>query len=145
MVWKGVWEGKLGESPAVFVQPQTYMNLSGAAVSQAAEEYRVPPRRLLVICDDLSLPPGKVRVRRKGSSGGHKGLQSIIERLGTDAFPRLRIGIGDPGQQDAEDYVLAPFTDDEAPLVEEAVDRAARAAEILVVHGIEEAMSQFNG
>lgn len=140
-----VWEAELGEASVVLALPQTYMNLSGRAVRAAAEGYQVPPARALVVCDDLSLPLGKIRVRRQGSSGGHKGLQSVIDCMGTESFPRLRIGIGEAGVEDAEEYVLAPFGTDELETVDEVLGRAARAAEVWLRDGIEEAMSQFNG
>lgn len=140
-----IWEADLEDRDVVFLLPLTYMNLSGGAVREASEGYEIPPSRVLVVCDDLSLPLGKIRLRRGGSSGGHKGLQSVVDCLGTESFPRLRIGIGDPGVRDAEEYVLSPFEPEEEEAVSESLDRAARAAEVWVRLGIEEAMSRFNG
>lgn len=129
----------------VLVKPQTYMNLSGRAVSQAARWYRVPPGRLLVICDDLALPYGRVRLRPGGSSGGQNGLESIIEQLGTDRFSRLRVGIGRPAHGSSVPYVLSRFTLDEAPLLSQVIDRAVEAAFTWQREGIQVAMNLFNG
>ena len=139
------WEGHIGGTPIVLLLPRTYMNLSGGAVQGASDRYGVVPSRVLVVCDDLNLPLAKIRLRRGGSAGGHKGLQSVIEALRTESFPRLRVGIGDPGEQDAEEYVLEPFTVDEEEAIDAVLDPAAGAAGAWVIEGIEEAMSRYNG
>ena len=103
------------------MQPQTFMNLSGECVRAYADFYKVPPEQILVLCDDISLEPGKLRLRVKGSAGGHNGLKSIIANLGTSVFPRLRIGVGEkPFGWDLADHVLARFPKEEEPLIREA-------------------------
>jgi PTH1 family peptidyl-tRNA hydrolase len=129
----------------VLAQPQTFMNDSGQAVVPLAQFYQVPPARLLVVYDDLDLPPGMLRLRPEGSSGGHKGMHSIIEQLGSSDFARLRIGIGrPPGQMDAAAYVLQDFSADEMPLIEKALERAVAAIETWLVEGVVMAMSRHN-
>jgi len=127
------------------VKPQTYMNVSGEAVRAFADFYKVSPEEILVVCDDLALPCGQLRLRASGSSGGQKGLESIIRCLGTQSFPRLRVGISSPPPyMDAADYVLGRFGEEERPLVEAAVERAADAVRVWLLDGIERAMSLFN-
>jgi PTH1 family peptidyl-tRNA hydrolase len=121
------------------------MNESGRAVVPLARFYQVPPHRLLVVYDDLDLPPWTVRMRPEGGSGGHKGMRSIIEQLGDQGFPRLRIGIGrPPGRMEAVDYVLRDFSAEEALQLEEMLDRAVAAIETWLVQGIDMAMSRHN-
>ncbi len=132
-----------GERCAV-IKPGTYMNRSGYAVAAAAEGLGVDLARLVVVSDDITLPTGRIRVRRSGSSGGHKGLASIVHELGTEGFPRLRVGVGDPGDLDAADFVLEPFTPDEEEIIAGAVATAARALEIFISAGIEQTMAEFN-
>lgn len=136
----------IGREQAAFVKPQTYMNVSGEAVRGFAEFYKVEPKDILVVCDDIALPCGQLRLRAGGSSGGQKGLESIIALLGgTQSFPRLRIGIGaPPPYMDAADYVLGKFSEEERPLVEAAVERAADAVQVWFEDGIERAMNRFN-
>jgi PTH1 family peptidyl-tRNA hydrolase len=129
----------------VLAQPQTFMNDSGQAVAPLVQFYRVPPERLLIVYDDLDLPPGTVRIRPEGGSGGHKGMRSIIERVSDQNFARLRIGIGrPPGQMDPAAYVLQDFSADENLLVAETLDRAVTAVETWLVEGVEMAMSRHN-
>jgi PTH1 family peptidyl-tRNA hydrolase len=129
----------------VLAQPQTFMNESGQAVASLARFYHVPPERLLVVYDDLDLPLGTVRMRPEGSSGGHKGMSSIVGQLGDQNFPRLRIGIGrPPGQMDPVDYVLQNFSADEEPLVDKTLEWAVAAVETWLVEGVEMAMSRHN-
>lgn len=139
-------EGTIGGARVLLALTQTYMNDSGEAVRPLVRRTGTPPSGLLVVYDDLDLPLGAIRLRPFGSAGGHKGMQSIIEALGTDGFPRLRIGIGRPeaAGQDAVSYVLAPFPPDQLPALQEALDRAAQAMEALVAEGVERAMSRFN-
>ncbi|MGC8640931.1 MAG: aminoacyl-tRNA hydrolase [Isosphaeraceae bacterium] len=127
------------------LKPETFMNLSGRAVGQAARFYKLEPADVLVVCDDLSLPVGKLRVRRGGSDGGQKGLRDIINHLGTDQVPRLRIGIGDHGQVDAADYVLSRFRGPERALVDDTLILASQAVAVWVTQGIDTAMNRFNG
>jgi PTH1 family peptidyl-tRNA hydrolase len=133
------------EERLVLAQPQTYMNLSGVAVKRIADGYRVPPSRIVVVSDDLDIPLGEIRVRKGGSAGTHKGLRSVIAEMGTSVIPRLRMGIGPlAGRGDAVEFVLAPFSREELPLVEGALAKAEEALE-MVLHGrTEEAMNAFN-
>ncbi|HVT27330.1 MAG TPA: aminoacyl-tRNA hydrolase [Lacipirellulaceae bacterium] len=130
---------------SLLLWPHTLMNRSGQSVRTAADFYQVPPTDLLVICDDFNLPLGKLRLRSQGSAGGQKGLEDIINRLGTDVFSRLRIGIGPvPDAWDAADFVLSRFGAAERPAVAEAIERAADATECWVAEGVDAAMNQFN-
>jgi PTH1 family peptidyl-tRNA hydrolase len=129
----------------VLVKPQTFMNESGRAVGRLVRFYKVQLERLLVIYDDLDLPLGKVRLRPTGGSGGHKGMRSIIKHLGSEGFPRLRIGIGrPPGRMDPAAYVLQDFSAEEDPLLEDALERAEIAIETWLRDGIDVAMSRCN-
>jgi PTH1 family peptidyl-tRNA hydrolase len=130
----------------LLVAPQTFMNLSGQAVSQVVKFFQIEPVNLLVVCDDMNLPLARLRFRSSGSAGGQKGLKNIIESLATDAIPRLRFGIDrPPGQMDAVDYVLTRFRKAERSEVEAAVIRAADGVETWIRQGIAVAMNQFNG
>ncbi len=131
----------------LLVQPQTFMNLSGAAVSALATYYKVPPERILVIFDDISLPVGRVRVRRDGSAGGHNGMKSIIQSLGTDQFPRIRVGVGAKPHPDYDlaDWVLSKFSAQEEKELAPALDHAAAAALLVLTQGVEKAASAYNG
>ncbi|HEX6971938.1 MAG TPA: aminoacyl-tRNA hydrolase [Limnochordia bacterium] len=129
----------------LLAQPQTYMNASGDAVLSLVRRHNVRLEELLVVCDDMDLPPGRLRLRPRGSAGTHNGLRSIVARLGTEAFPRLRIGIGPPPPSlDAAAFVLAPMDREAWATLSESVARAADAVEVWVRAGIESAMNQFN-
>ncbi len=128
----------------VLLKPETFMNLSGNAVSAAARWYRVPPERLLVIHDDLDLPFGQLRLRARGSSGGHNGLASVIARMGTGEIPRLRIGIGRPEHGNTIPYVLSRFSSEEERALPDVIELAAEAARSWYEHGIDAAMNAFN-
>jgi peptidyl-tRNA hydrolase, PTH1 family len=130
---------------ALLAKPLTYMNLSGAAVAELVRYFRIATPDVLIVADDVNLPLGKLRARARGSDGGHNGFRSIIERLGTSEFARLRVGVGrgDP-QRDLADHVLARFDADEQEAVDSAIGRAADAAELFVTDGIEKVMNQFN-
>jgi len=134
-------------SQVILAQPQTFMNASGEAVGALAGFYRVPPGRVLVAVDDADLPLGEIRLRASGSSGGHHGLESIEQHLGTREFPRLRMGIGRTadGRREITDFVLSPFSGAEAAVVEEVLKAAAGQVECWLDAGIEKAMNQFNG
>jgi PTH1 family peptidyl-tRNA hydrolase len=135
----------LGER-VILIKPQTYMNDSGKAVNSLIHFYKVPLENLVVAYDDVDLPLGTLRLRPMGGSAGQKGMQSIIERLGTDTFPRLRIGTGrPPGRKEAADYVLQDFPADEADLVTETLDRAVEAILTFMEYGLERAMNSYNG
>jgi peptidyl-tRNA hydrolase, PTH1 family len=136
----------LGSEKVLLVAPQTYMNLSGQSVSQVVNFYQVPLEDLLVVCDDMNLPVGKLRLRGQGSAGGQKGLKNIIDALSSDAVPRLRLGIGrPPGQKDAVNHVLSRFRAEEAETYELAVKLAADGVEIWAREGLSAAMNQING
>ncbi len=129
----------------LLVKPLTFMNLSGRSVSEVTRYYRVAPADLLVVTDDANLPLGNLRARARGSAGGHNGLRSIIESLGTEEFPRLRIGVGRGDERrDLADHVLARFEADEASAVSAAVARAAEAIELFVREDVERVMNEFN-
>lgn len=137
---------KLNGQSVLLMKPQTFMNLSGDAVVQAADYYRVPPERVIVVSDEIALPVAKLRVRRSGSAGGHNGLKSIIARLGTENFPRVRIGVGAPPHPDYDmaDWVLGAFRDRDAVDMAAAAERAWEAVKCYIREGPERAMSKFN-
>ena len=139
-------EVKLGGERVLVMKPQTYMNLSGEAVKLAGAFYKIPPERVIVISDDVSLPLGKLRIRANGSAGGHNGLKNIIQHLGTDAFPRIKVGVGAPAHPEHEmvDWVIGNFTPAEKKVVADAVGRAADAVECLIEKGVSEAQNKFN-
>jgi PTH1 family peptidyl-tRNA hydrolase len=128
----------------LLVKPQTFMNLSGRAVRQLVDFYQVPVEELLVVCDDINLPVGKLRARARGTHGGHKGLKDIQNHLATTEYARLRIGVGAPEQVDAADYVLARFRPSEQAIVDEAILRAVQAVAVWLHQGIEACMNEFN-
>lgn len=143
--WTAQWEHR--GSKILVMKPQTYMNLSGEAVGEAARFYKVPPQRVLVISDDIALPAGKLRIRPSGSAGGHNGLKSIIRHLGSDQFPRIKVGVGIPQQEgfDTVDWVIGkPRGEDEKAIVA-ALDKAVEAIPYLIERGVSEAMNKFNG
>jgi PTH1 family peptidyl-tRNA hydrolase len=129
----------------VLAQPQTYMNESGLAVVEMLEGYRIGPENIVVVYDDLDIPLGQIRVRKEGSAGTHKGLRSIINEVGTRAFPRIRVGIGpmvEPG--DATKFVLSPFAREEIPILERSLAKAQEALEMILAGRIDKAMNEFN-
>ncbi|MCC8122915.1 MAG: aminoacyl-tRNA hydrolase [Oscillospiraceae bacterium] len=131
---------------ALLMKPVTFMNLSGEAVGAAAAFYRIPPERVLVISDDVSLPVGKLRIRRDGSAGGHNGLKSIIAHLGCDRFPRIKIGVGAKPHPDYDmaDWVLSKFSGEDEKTIAKAVGDAADAVACLITRGVDEAMGEYN-
>lgn len=139
--------GQVAGEPAFLMMPQTYMNLSGEAVAQATAFYKIPPERVLVVVDDIALPAGKLRIRRSGSAGGHNGLKSIIQELGTDAFPRIKIGVGQPPHPDYDiiDWVIGRLSGKELEAVQAAARRAAEAVGTVLTDGVEQAMNRYNG
>jgi PTH1 family peptidyl-tRNA hydrolase len=140
-----VGRGVIGGQRVILARPQTYVNVSGEAVRALRRRHRLRPADILVIVDDLDLPLGRLRLRPGGSAGGHNGLRSIIEALGTTDVPRLRVGIGrPPAGVDPADHVLSRFTPEEEPVIEDALERAADAAATFVAEGIERAMNRFN-
>jgi PTH1 family peptidyl-tRNA hydrolase len=136
---------RLGGSHGLLVEPLTYMNLSGDALAPIVIEEALPSSRLLVVCDDIALPLGQIRLRASGSDGGHNGLLSVIERLGTMDFPRLRMGVGPvPPRVDAAEFVLAEFFPEEEEAVNAMISDAVACAEAWLIDGIGKAMSKFN-
>ncbi|MBP3622718.1 MAG: aminoacyl-tRNA hydrolase [Oscillospiraceae bacterium] len=136
----------IGGESVLLMKPQTFMNLSGDAVAQAAKFYKIPPEHVIVVSDEISLPIGKLRIRTKGSAGGHNGLKDIIAKLGTDAFPRIRIGVGAPPHPDYDmaDWVLSSFKNQDAEDMLAAAARAAQAAQCYITQGADRAMNRFN-
>ena len=143
--WTAEW--KLGENKVLVMKPQTYMNLSGEAVRQAVDFYKIPPERVLVVSDDTALAVGRLRIRKGGSAGGHNGLKNIIQHLGTDQFPRVRVGVGEKPHPDYDmaDWVLGKFQGEDKKAIGGAVKRAADAMECLLKEGPDRAMNRFNG
>lgn len=138
-------EGRLGTERVVLAQPQTFMNLSGEAVVQLVNWYKVEPQDVLVIYDDVDLPLGHVRIRKNGSAGTHNGMKSVIGLWGESGFPRIRVGVGGkPQGWDLADYVLSHYPKEEQEAIFEAYTNAAEAAEVFVTRGIEDAMREYN-
>ena len=141
-----VGQGNLDDKRIILAKPQTYMNLSGQPVASLIKFYRIPPERLLVVHDDLDIPYGNLRLRSEGGSAGARGMASIIERLGTKDFPRLRIGIGRPGgSREAANYVLEDFSRAEQQMLPEILACAEAAIRLFIEEGIEAAMNRYNG
>ncbi len=137
---------RINSKRCLLLKPQTFMNLSGEAVREAAQFYNLPPERIIVIFDDISLEPGRLRIRRKGSDGGHNGIKSIIYQLQSDAFPRIKLGIGAKPNPDFDlaDWVLEPFTNEALKALRTAADNACEAVGLMVDGKIDEAMSRYN-
>ena len=137
---------KLGGEQVLLVKPQTYMNLSGTAVRQAIRYYGLPLEKVIVVSDDVSLPAGKLRIRRHGSAGGHNGLSDIIAKCGGEGFPRIRIGVDAPPHEDYDmaDWVLSRLSAGDKKQVSDAALRAAAALEMIIMRGIEHTMAEFN-
>lgn len=138
-------EGHFKGEKVILLKPQTFMNLSGEALYDAVNFYKIPLENVIVVYDDKDLAVGKIRIRRKGSSGGHNGMNSIIYLLNSEDFPRVRIGIGKPEDGDLVRHVLGRFSEEEKKVIDEAVERAAEAVIDIMENGIEHAMSRFNG
>ena len=138
-------DARIADARVILIEPHTFMNRSGATVRGAANYYKASLSSILVVCDDVHLPPGRIRLRRSGSAGGHNGLTSIIEAVGSSDFARLRIGVGEPPPHMGQvDYVLGRLQGREREEVAEAIARAAEAVEVWVAEGIEAAMNRFN-
>ncbi len=140
-----VWgRGHLSGEPVVLIAPQTYMNLSGRAVAAFSRKFSIPAGNVVVAYDDCDLPLGTLRIKPGGGSGGHRGLASVIEHLGTKEFPRIRLGIGRPSGGDLTSHVLGPFGPSEREALEDMLERAVDSLDVLVEEGIESAMNRFN-
>lgn len=138
---KGVIEGH----KVLLVKPQTFMNLSGESVRAVVDYYKIRPEELIVIYDDISLAPGQLRIRRKGSAGGHNGIKNIIAHLGTQEFSRIKVGVGEkPPRMDLKDYVLSRFPKGEQEQMDQAFKEAAQAAVMMMTEGVDKAMNHFN-
>lgn len=139
-------EDGFGADRVIYVKPQTYMNLSGESIREFCSFFKIPPENVIIICDDVSLDPGRIRIRAKGSAGGHNGLKSIIYQLNSDNFPRIKMGVGSPKAEgyDLADYVLGRFTKEEIPVLEDAIKRAADAADEIINRGTDSAMNKYN-
>ena len=138
---------ELGGEKVLVMKPQTYMNLSGESVGEAARFYKVPPEHVLVISDDIALPTGKLRIRAGGSAGGHNGLKNIIQHLGSDQFPRIKVGVGSPQQAGYEvvDWVIGKPMGEDQKVLMQTLEKAAKAVSAVIAQGPEKAMSKFNG
>lgn len=140
-----IGKGMIGSEKVVLVKPQTYMNLSGECLREVKQFYKVDSEQILVIYDDISLTPGQLRIRKKGSAGGHNGIKSIIANLGTQEFPRVKVGVGEkPPRMDLADYVLGHYQGEDKKKIEEGIKEAARAVRVLIEEGADAAMNQFN-
>ncbi|MCI5679127.1 MAG: aminoacyl-tRNA hydrolase [Bacteroidales bacterium] len=140
-----VGDGTIKGKRVLLVKPQTYMNLSGESVREIVNFYKIPQERFVVIFDDTSLPCGSVRIREKGSHGGHNGIRNIIDQMGTDEFNRIKVGIGEkPSGWDLADYVLAKFNPDDLPMMEQGMDKAVQGVELMLSRGIKEAANRVN-
>ncbi len=139
-----VGEGRISGQKVLLVKPQTYMNLSGQSLREVMSYYKEDVSRLIVIYDDIDIPMGSVRIRKKGSAGTHNGMRSIVYDLQSDQFPRIRIGIGKERRSDLRDFVIGGFSKEEKEPLENAVRRAAAAAECIVEKGIDKAMNEYN-
>lgn len=140
-----VGSGTIKNKKVFLVKPQTFMNLSGESVREIVNFYKVPQERFVVIYDDTSLPMGQIRLREKGSHGGHNGIRNIIQLMGTDVFGRIKVGIGEkPNGWDLADYVLAKFEQNDLPLMENGMDKATEAVEWILSRGMQDAMNRMN-
>ena len=140
-----VGDGTIRNKRVLLVKPQTYMNLSGESVREIVNFYKIPQERFVVIFDDTSLPCGSVRIREKGSHGGHNGIRNIIDQMGTDQFYRIKVGIGEkPSGWDLADYVLGKFNEDDLPDMDEGMDKAVKGVELMLSRGIAEAANRVN-
>ena len=137
--------GYIEGEKVILAKPQTFMNLSGESVRELSDYYKIPAENIIVIYDDISLDVGQLRIRKKGSAGGHNGIKSIISHLGTNVFPRIKVGVGEkPSGYDLADYVLGHFSKDDRAKMQEGYTRAMHAAEMLVAGDVEQAMNEYN-
>ena len=142
-----IGEGVIDGQRVILMKPQTYMNASGEAIKAAADFYKIPPEKVIVIYDDISLPTGTLRIRKKGSAGGHNGIKSIIAQLGSDNFPRLKIGVGDRKDKDDDlkDYVLGRFSKEDMETLKKTMEKSVEALRYILDGDTDGAMSRYNG
>ncbi len=139
-------EGTIAGEKVLFVKPQTFMNLSGESLREIVRFYKIPQENMIVVYDDVSLPVGKIRIRPKGSDGGHNGIKSIIYQLATDIFPRVKMGVGAPPEHwDMADWVLGKFTDEDVSVLARSVEKLPDIVEEIIKNGTAGAMNRFNG
>jgi peptidyl-tRNA hydrolase, PTH1 family len=139
-----IGKGSLGDEKIILLEPLTFMNRSGVAVRKIMQKFNIAPENLIVIHDDLDLETGRLKIRKKGSSGGHKGIESIIQNIGTREFIRIKIGIGRDPLVPAEKYVLSKFRKDETQLIRAAAEKAVESVHTIIKDGVEKAMNKFN-
>ena len=139
-------KGMIGSEKVILAKPQTFMNVSGESVRELVDFYKIDPKEeLIIIYDDISLDVGRIRIRAKGSAGGHNGIKSIIAHLGSEEFKRIKVGVGNkPPKMDLADYVLGHFSGQDRKVVDEAVENAARAAEVMIIEDLNTALNKFN-
>ncbi|MDA8077455.1 MAG: aminoacyl-tRNA hydrolase [Nitrospiraceae bacterium] len=139
-----ICRGSMGDESIVLLEPLTFMNRSGSAVKKVMDRMNIPPEKVIAIHDDLDLQTGKLRIRKTGSSGGHRGVESVIQSIASRNFARVRIGIGRDPLAATEEYVLSKFSKGETPLIRDAVERAVEAVGVIITEGVDKAMSRFN-
>ena len=140
-------DGVIGGEKVIIAKPQTYMNLSGESIRDIVNFYKIPVENVIIVCDDINIETGRIRIRPKGSDGGHNGLKSIIYQLASDAFVRIRMGVGAPKHEDYNlaDYVLGKFSKEEIELLTPVAKKVTEAIELIITSGVERAMNKFNG
>ncbi|MDF2883938.1 MAG: pth [Clostridiaceae bacterium] len=143
--FKGIYgEGYIGKEKVLLLKPSTYMNLSGESVREAVNFYKIDTDKIIIVYDDISIPIGRLRIRSKGSAGGHNGIKNIILNLGTDSFPRIKIGVGQP-KENLVSYVLGKFSEEERKILDEALETALLVVKEIMEVSLEEAMNKYNG
>lgn len=144
--FKGIYgDGKINGERVLLLKPITYMNLSGESVREIADFYKIPNENILIIYDDISLEVGRLRIRDKGSAGGHNGVKSIISHIGSDVFPRIKIGVGQPSKEDLVSFVLGRFSGDDRTKLEQIFEAVTAAVKVILEEGTGEAMNKYNG
>lgn len=144
--FKGLCESTIIQNQKVILlKPQTYMNLSGNSVKEVVDFYKIEKEKILVIYDDMDIEPGKIKIRKKGSAGGHNGMKSIIQMIGTEEFPRIRVGIGRPIHKDDEiNYVIGAIPEEDLKRLDEGIEKAQKAVEEILRNGVDSAMNKYN-
>jgi len=137
--------GMIEKEKVILLKPQTYMNLSGNSVKEVVDFYKIEKEKILVIYDDMDIEPGKIKIRKKGSAGGHNGMKSIIQMIGTEEFPRIRVGIGRPIHKDDEiNYVIGAIPEEDLKRLDEGIEKAQKAVEEILRNGVDSAMNKYN-